>query len=89
MARLLLAFAVAIPFLALGFALGAWWAPRGVPTASDRELEYRERIATLQHHTELLEQSRKASLAGDAGLANIYAEAAERVLELVERERPD
>lgn len=87
MSRLLLVLLAGVPFALLGAGVGVWWTARSNASArptSDRELEFRERIATLQHHTELLERARQASLAGEPGLANIYAEAAERVLRLVE-----
>ena len=89
MARLALLFVTGLPFLAIGFGIGMWWATRTPPASSERELEFRERMATLQHHTELLERSRQASRSGDAGLANIYAEAADRVLDLADRQRDD
>ena len=85
MVRVLLVVLGAVPVFALGAAAGAWWQARG-PTqqVSDRELAFRERMATLQHHTDLLERARQAALDGEPGLANIYAEAAERVLRLAD-----
>jgi hypothetical protein len=88
MARLLLVLLAGAPFLLVGIGVGAWWTARSSgpgPQVSDRELEFRERMAMLQHHTDLLERSRRASLDGEPGLANIYAEAAERVLRLTDR----
>lgn len=91
MARLLLGLAIGVPFFALGGVFGAWWTGRrsAEPTTSERELEFRERMATLQHHTDLLERARRASLDGEPGLANIYSEAADRVLEMLERPSPE
>ncbi len=88
MGRVLLVLVTGIPFVAIG-AVGALlvgrWSGRSAGPVSDRELDFRERIAVLNHHTDLLERSRRASLDGDHGLANIYAEAAERVLRLAEQ----
>jgi len=88
MGRVLLVLVTGIPFVAIG-AVGALlvdrWSGRSTGPVSDREMEFRERIAVLNHHTDLLERSRRASLDGDHGLANIYAEAAERVLRLTEQ----
>ena len=93
MARLVLVALTGVPFLLIGAWLGVWWSSRsgsgGTTTATDRELDFRERIATLQHHTDLLERARRAALDGEPGLANIYSEAAERVLRLVDRADPD
>lgn len=92
MGRVLLMLVVGVPFLAIGAALGAMFGGRWTGSslgaggsASDREMDFRERMAVLQHHTDLLERSRRASVDGDHGLANIYAEAAERVLRLTEQ----
>jgi hypothetical protein len=43
------------------------------------------RVMALREHSHLLAKARRASLRKQDGLANIYAEGAERVLELVER----
>lgn len=87
MGRVLLAVLLAAPIFALGAWAGASWATRsgsGRPQPSDRELEFQERMATLQHHADLLERARRAALDDEPGLANIYAEAAERVLRLTD-----
>ncbi|MFP5488072.1 MAG: hypothetical protein ACLGHQ_07185 [Acidimicrobiia bacterium] len=87
MGRVLLVLVGAVPVFALGTWAGAWWSTRagsGRPLPSDRELDFQERMATLQHHTDLLERARRAALDGEPGLANIYAEAAERVLSLTD-----
>ena len=91
MARVLLVALAGVPFVLLGAWLGSWWTSRsssGGTTATDRELDFRERMATLQHHTDLLERARRAALDGEPGLANIYSEAAERVLRLADRADP-
>jgi hypothetical protein len=91
MGRVLLALITAVPIFALGTWVGAWWSTRSGPTrsqVSDRELDFQERMATLQHHTDLLERARRAALDGEPGLANIYAEAAERVLRLTDPPDP-
>lgn len=82
MARVLLVVLIGVPFGALGFGLGLWWSGRGAAPPSPREFEFRERLAVLDHHTALLERARRAALADQHGLANIYSEAAERVLRL-------
>lgn len=92
MARLLIVALTGLPFLLIGVAIGAWWSARRAPdgsSVSDRELDFRERMATLQHHTELLERARRAALDGEPGLANIYSEAAERVLRLADPPGPE
>ena len=43
------------------------------------------RVMALREHSRMLAKARRASLRKQDGLANIYAEGAERVLELVER----
>lgn len=43
------------------------------------------RVMALREHSRLLAKARRASLRKQDGLANIYSEGAERVLELVER----
>ena len=90
MARVLLVLVGAVPVFLVGAAVGAWWSSRVAtrPGVTDRELDFQERMATLQHHTELLERARRAALDGEPGLANIYAEAAERVLRLADPPDP-
>jgi len=93
MARLALVALTGVPFLLIGVWLGVWSSSRnrsgGAATVTDRELDFRERMATLQHHTDLLERARRAALDGEPGLANIYSEAAARVLRLADRVDPD
>lgn len=93
MARVLLVLLAGIPLVAIGFGAGMWWVGRQIDRAaaprSARELDFAERMATLRHHTDLLERARQASLADEPGLANIYSEAAERVLKLIESDGPE
>jgi hypothetical protein len=62
--------------MAFGFSIGRWSNSRETEAMLDRRLgEFR-----VQEHARLLEQSREAHYHGEVGMADLLAQAAERVL---------